>query len=233
MILARSTMHAMIARGHRGEPTTALTREAMEAWFATDRDARRQAWIVDRLGPGAGHLWRALNLSTSWVLFDETDAGWTWQRSPARELGVPAILVPVWQYDPGRWCERSVVDLIAIDARTPERVGSRGGIAALGLAVAEQARDAHEPIVWHRDALSWVRAGGDAPETALMSGSRANFFPFAPCALADELLAGGARIVVADDAHGVELEKAARRLRAKIWPASSFEVAEQLAEAAA
>jgi hypothetical protein len=219
-------MWRMVERGpQRGERIDDLTCEALEAWFATERDARRLAWLADRLGPGVE--WRRLGLATARVAFEDRGAdGWGWQPTGDDRTGAPAILVPVWLYEPGAWQGSVVADLLAVDVREPERVASRTqNFSALGeidvdLALADQRK-----IIWHRDAMGWLRAGGDARRLDGLSPDVAHFFPFVDgSAIAERVLLGASAVLGVDDRHALELEAAAQRARRLAYPRPRFAV---------
>lgn len=219
-MIGGSMMHRAIQQSPRGRRVTALTMEAVEMWFATERDGRRLAWIHAQLGDGADQAWRALGLAVARAEIFHSDGAACWQPMPAGEkLGEPVIVVPAWGSAPDHWAGAEVVDLLAIDPRDPSRIASRTGASdALGEIETEAALADGQPIVWHRDAMSWLRGGGNG-RWLLGVEAPARFMPIADdLPIVERVLLAAAQIQVEDDEHGHALLTRARSVRKRLAP---------------
>lgn len=213
-------MHRAIRQSPKGKRVTALTMEAVELWFATERDGRRLAWLAAQIGDRADQAWRALGLAVARAEIFHAEGRACWQPMPAGErLGDPMILLPVWQREEGHWAGAEVVDLLAIDPSYPDRIASRTGTCeALGEVEVEAALFDGQAIVWHRDALSWLRAGGNGRSLLGVEGL-ARFMPIADdAAIVERVLLAASEIQVEDDDIGHAVLSRARAVRKRLTP---------------
>lgn len=231
-----SAMHRMIARKpQRGERIDGLTREAIDLWFATERDRRRLDWIAVQLGAAADQAWRGLALAVARAEMFTAESRLCWQPMPPDErLGEPVIVVPRWAADDEHWGGMAVIDLVAIDPRDPQRVASRtGACEALGELAASVAVDDGRPVIWHASAMSWLRAGGDVIRPGADAGP-ARFYPLHEAAdVVERLLLQATEIHAETEELGHELTDRARALRKRLLPPMpDFLVADEAREAA-
>jgi hypothetical protein len=219
-MIGASMMHRALSQSPTGKRVTALTMEAVELWFATERAPRRLAWIQAQLGEAADQAWRALGLAVARAEIFRADDRMQWQQmTDGDRLGEPVLVAPVWQTSDGHWAGAEVVDMLAIDPAHPERVASRtGACEALGEIEVEAALFAGEPIVWHRDAMSWLRAGGNG-RWMLGMNAPARFAPLDDQArVVERVLLAASEIQVEDDELGHALLSRARALRKRLTP---------------
>lgn len=203
------------ARVRAGTACAELTLEAVENWLiATHREPRRAAWVADTLGEKASAGWLLLGCYPQRIVRDA--GGWV----PALEReGVPAIIVPQWIACPDHHAGLCVVDLVAIDPRMPAAPISRAGLVdGLGAVELERALDEGGAcVIWHDDALAWLRGGGNAERFVGGDTSAVRFFPFASdCGLVERVLLEAGDVIaqtVALGDHLAELADALRRLR--------------------
>ena len=213
-------MHRAIAQSPKGQRVTALSMEAVELWFATERDERRLSWIAAQLGERADQAWRALGLAVARAEIFLDYERLHWQPMPAADrLGEPVVVVPIWQACDGHWSGAEVVDLLALDPHRPERVASRtGACEALGEIDVEVALADGEPVIWHHDAMSWLRAGGNG-RRLLGLDAPARFSPLSDdAAIVERVLLAAAQIEVEDEEQGHALLAKARALRKRLVP---------------
>lgn len=218
MIAAAAPLRFLRARVCRGTFCRELTLEAVEAWVrAKYRDERRDKWVGATIGEKASPVWRALGLYPQRIIALDY-AGW----SPALEGegGAPAIIVPQWDVDIGAHASYSVVDLVAVDPRAPALPIARyGRVEALGEIDVERALYEGVPIVWHADALSWLRAGGNGERYRGEPLEAAHYFPFVPdTRLAERVLLEAVKVIAGTHELGEELDQRQAELRRACVP---------------
>lgn len=218
MIAAAAPLRFLAARVRRGSFCRDLTLEAVEAWVrAKHRDPRRDAWVSATLGSQALPLWRALGLYPQRII--ALDCG-GWSPALEGEGGTPSIIVPQWDVDLGAHASHSVVDLVAVDPRAPAAPIARFALVdALGQVEVERALDDGVPIVWHVDAMSWLRAGGNGERYLGEPLEAAQFFPFAlDTGLANRVLLEAVQVVASTRALAEQLAERQAELRRAFVP---------------
>jgi hypothetical protein len=215
-----------------GSIVDALTAEAAVGYLQTELYPQRAAWIALQLAPDPDPGWRALALSVARAEF----GGDRWQPLPLdARTGVPVLVMPVFEADPAHALGIVCVDLIAVDPADRARAYTRiGACEALGECEVERAIVDGRAVRWHRDALGWARAGGDALVWAGDDTGPAHFAPLFAGGWRERAVLLGAREIIADDnEHGIEIAAAIKRARkAALTPPPIVMVADGHEEAA-